>query len=146
MSQPHISPRVRRRWRLKIDVSVPFHDEDLSLEDKTKVIDKIIRQSGWIEMKTGEEESDDFVALLEELLIYAEENDRDLWNVVWNQIYDHADEDRVWLNVWPMFAPTKKETKTSTSTPKPSSGASSDTSRSRHPSGADPSSSSPSKS
>lgn len=101
-------------WHESINVSIPWKDDDLSLEDKATAICEILKRSKWYKKIDALYESegidsvidtygeDQIHAWVEELESYIEEGELDirLFNYMWDQMCDYADRDRVWINVW----------------------------------------------
>jgi hypothetical protein len=79
----------KQHWELTIDVSDVFHD-DVFLVARDGVVQKI-RESGWL---SWYEEYDELPQLVEEL---SETENGDEFDCVWDNIYDIADFDRVWI-------------------------------------------------
>lgn len=88
-------------WRKRIDVSVTFNDDDLDIKEKAASIAAQLTNSGWLNLRDEEDDRDNLVWLFEEL---GDSEDEREFDAVWNAIYDEADADRVWLNVWPSLA------------------------------------------
>lgn len=74
-------------WKKHVDVSQWFHDDALSVADKAKAITDHLRPL------IGDDE--DAAELLDEL---AHQDDADEFDYVWNDLYDWADANRVWIN------------------------------------------------
>lgn len=101
-------------WRESINVSDPWRDESLSIEEKAKDICDIFKSSKWYKKidELYESEGIDSVidtfgedqihAWVEEMETYIEEGELtvNLFDYMWDQMYDYADRDRVWVNVW----------------------------------------------
>lgn len=79
------------RWNQTIDLKDTFHNDDLSIPAKGKIVADRIRVSGWLEDTAYPDTLRDFLAALEQ-----SETAREFDNV-WSDIYDVADEDRVWI-------------------------------------------------
>lgn len=75
-------------WLLTIDLKDVFHNEDLPFEQKRDEIVRRIRATGWHGDHPWLEEIVDNLAESED------ENDFDSW---WDELYDVADIDRVWI-------------------------------------------------
>lgn len=79
-------------WDRKINLGDVFHNDSLTFEQIRDVAVQRIRRSGWLT-------DDDYTltGLVDEL---AETADADEFDCVWDEIYDHADIDRVWIATW----------------------------------------------
>ena len=78
-------------WNHKLDVSSFFHDDDLTITEKGEKISELVKSSTWFE---GLYYKDDLEGLLEEL---SEVEDADDFDVLWDQMYDIFDAERVWV-------------------------------------------------
>jgi hypothetical protein len=83
-------------WKHRLDVSDVFHDDTLTLAEKTKPIVRRIKSA------RGFKQADDdswggLSSVLEELADAAEEGDTGWWDAVWDAVYDFMDEERVWV-------------------------------------------------
>lgn len=78
-------------WDRKLDVSDVFHNDALTFGQIRDSVVQRLRLSGWLE---GRDEFDALTAAVEGLA-YAEDTDE--FNGWWDEIYDHADYDRVWI-------------------------------------------------
>lgn len=78
-------------WKRTIDLKDTFHNDDLTIPQKAKVIVERIKASGWVEDTAYPDTLRDHLAELEEALNATE------FGWAWGTIYDVADEDRVWL-------------------------------------------------
>lgn len=81
------------RWKEQIDLHEPLTNDGLSFTERRDTIVARIKASCWFANDDG-----DLSILLED--IAATENEDD-FNDVWDDIYDLADTDRVWLNSFP---------------------------------------------
>ena len=77
-------------WKHKVLLGDIFHDDDLSLHNKAEIIAKRFR--------TQFPDNDDLEELLDELVDAAENDSISWFDVVWDHIYDWADEERVWVD------------------------------------------------
>ncbi len=84
----------RNVWHVTIKLGDFFRSDDLTVEEKAKEIVKRIRDSRWRDISGSQLLLDD---LLEELGSVADAAEFDY---VWNEIYDLADIDRVWIETW----------------------------------------------
>ena len=78
-------------WQHKINLTSVFHNDDLTFEQSRDAIVARIRGSAWFKAK---DEYDDLVYLVEEL---ADSERAYHFDYVWDEIYDIADYDRVWI-------------------------------------------------
>lgn len=84
----------RNVWRVEIKLGDFFKSDDLTVAEKAKEIVKRIRDSRWRDISGSQFLLDD---ILERLGSVA---DADEFDYVWNEIYDLADIDRVWIDTW----------------------------------------------
>ena len=75
-------------WRWKVDIAEVLRDEDASPYQKAQRIAAEIRKC----------RAPDADTWAEELAAIPEDADADDFDCVWDQVYDWADEYRVWLN------------------------------------------------
>jgi hypothetical protein len=87
----------RGPWKIHIYVADVWHDDDVSFERLKEIVCQRIRESGWRDLQVGDDARDDWDNLVDEL---ADAETEDEFDCVWAAMYDHADEDRVWLDVW----------------------------------------------
>src|SRR6185437_5657125 len=78
-------------WDRHVELSAVFHNEEMSFERRRDEIVRILRASGWL---TGRGEFDELVMLVDDLAECPTIRDFD---VTWDQIYDVADDERVWI-------------------------------------------------
>jgi hypothetical protein len=82
-------------WKNRLNVAPYFHNDDLTLEQKTKDIILIIRSRPWFNEDFGYfQELED---LLEEMSDAGEADDVEWFDAVWNAMYDIFDAERVWV-------------------------------------------------
>ncbi len=76
-------------WLLTINVADVFRNEDMTFEQRRDAIVQRIHASGWIA-------EDDYTLgdLVDEL---GDAADTDDFDAVWDEIYNQADADRVWI-------------------------------------------------
>jgi hypothetical protein len=81
-----------RAWNEKVRLGDIFHDEELPFEQVRDEIVRRIKRTRWY----GDDDtaSNDLYYLVEEL---EDAHDPDEFDQVWDQIYDLADADRVWI-------------------------------------------------
>jgi hypothetical protein len=79
-------------WAHTIDVSYVFHNDELSFEDKRAEIVAVIKRSRWYK----DQDPATFDGLVD-LVDNLETDDADSFDYWWNEIYDIADYDRVWI-------------------------------------------------
>jgi hypothetical protein len=78
-------------WDGTLRLADVFHNDNLTFEQKRDAIVQRVRATAWFK---GKDESDDLVYLVEEL---AETEDNASFNLLWSDLYDFADADRVWI-------------------------------------------------
>jgi hypothetical protein len=78
-------------WDERVNLRDVFHNEAMTFEERRDVIVARLRRSRWVR---GMDEYDAVPQLLEEL---AETSDGDEFDGPWDEIYDYADADRVWI-------------------------------------------------
>lgn len=83
-------------WSHKLDISDVFHNDALTLVEKTGTIVGRIKASSWYS-DALEDTWGELGALLEELTDAAEEGDTGWWDSAWDAFYDHADALRIWV-------------------------------------------------
>lgn len=79
------------RWKHKVDVSDVFHNDTLTLSEKSQVIAARLARftaddDTWLD------------ELLEELCDAGHEGDMTWFDATWSGIYDWADSERVWID------------------------------------------------
>lgn len=77
------------QWKRTIDLKDIFHNDDLSIPAKAKIIVTRIKESGWLEDTPYPDTLRDHLAELGEALNATE------FDWAWSDVYDVADEDRV---------------------------------------------------
>ncbi len=101
-------------WRETINVSAPWRDDSLDIFQKATAICEIFKSSKWystinevaesggVDQAIEEFGEDQIHAWVEEMefLIEDKELTISLFNYRWDRMYDYADRDRVWVNVW----------------------------------------------
>lgn len=80
-----------KSWAQKIDLSAVFHNEELGFIEKRDAIVRILRASKWVK------DADEFGRLVEIVDNLAEVEDEDEFDGWWDELYDEADYDRVWI-------------------------------------------------
>lgn len=81
-------------WKHTLRLADVFHNEELTLEQKTKSIVSRIERAAWF----GEANyHGDLAGVLEELTDAAEEDDTSWWDEAWAAFYDIADAGRIWV-------------------------------------------------
>ena len=78
-------------WAHKINLADVFHNDDLTFEQKRDTIVRRIRATAWFE---SYDEFDALPQFVEEL---ADAEDTASFDAPWDEIYDIADADRVWI-------------------------------------------------
>jgi hypothetical protein len=79
-------------WTYQLHLEDVFHDDKLSLKDKTDTIVGRIKAESWYSAASYELEG-----VLEELNDAADCGDVEWWDQVWDAFYDVADTHRVWV-------------------------------------------------
>lgn len=81
------------RWRFKFDVSDVFHNDALTVAEKSKTIAERLRKVRWFDLADDTDRED--------LLDYADAiscmDNADDFDHVWNAFYDWCDLNRVWV-------------------------------------------------
>lgn len=80
------------RWMETVDLSLVWHDDALSLADKARYIAGQLNACALVDS--------DLEDLTDELMDAAREGDDEWFDSVWSGIYDWADDNRVWINIW----------------------------------------------
>lgn len=76
-------------WKYRVDLKDVFHDENRTFEERRDEIVGRIKTAGFYD------EDDEYLG---ELVAYIEESeDVDEFNVSWDEFYDWADVNRVWV-------------------------------------------------
>lgn len=78
-------------WNVTIKLADVFHDDERTIEEKAQVIVERLKTSQWRYWSEDASEFDRLVELLEKAESKAE------FNEAWDEIYDLADVDRVWI-------------------------------------------------
>lgn len=81
-------------WKFKLNLVPYFHNDDLSLAEKTKDIILIIKSRPWFEKLYY---ADDLNDILEEMSDAGEADDTNWFDACWNAAYDIFDAERVWV-------------------------------------------------
>lgn len=84
------------KWKHRLNLAPTFHDEDKTLEEKTRLIVSHIKGRGWYTRMDGHYR-DELDLVLEELTDAAEVNDGVWWDAVWAAFYDIADAEGIWV-------------------------------------------------
>ncbi|MEU4558443.1 hypothetical protein AB0F72_08635 [Actinoplanes sp. NPDC023936] len=80
-------------WDRTLDVRDLFHNTDLSDADRYRRISERIQRSPWYQNR----DADGFDEFGEAVRYLAQAEDAEEFNEYWDQIYDQADRDRVWV-------------------------------------------------
>lgn len=78
-------------WDRKISFADVFHNEDMTFEQRRDAIVARLRGSSWLK---GRDEFDNIVEAVDGLAGAEDAGEFDGW---WDEIYDIADEERVWI-------------------------------------------------
>jgi hypothetical protein len=81
-------------WLLNIDIKDVWQDHDLSFPEMRARICKTLRDSGWLDFTHDSAGLDDVIYSLSQ----AESNYE--FDYYWDQIYNYADYDRVWIGTF----------------------------------------------
>lgn len=76
-------------WDRRIDLSDVFHNEEMTFEQRRNAIVARLRASAWLKGR-----ADGLTDLVDEL---ADTADGDEFDGPWDEIYDYADVERVWI-------------------------------------------------
>lgn len=79
------------RWKREVNLIGAYHNDALTLNERAKAVAERIRKSGWVEDTPYPDTFRDLLAELETVEDAAE------FDAVFDQVYDLADEDRVWI-------------------------------------------------
>lgn len=81
-------------WSNEIDLSGVFHNAEVTFEQRRDAIVARLKASRWYR-ESDPEIGGSVAEIIRDHLAYAEDTDEfDAW---WDELYDHADYDRVWL-------------------------------------------------
>lgn len=80
-------------WAHRVNVADIWNDDDLAFEQKRDGIAARLKASSWLK---GRDEFDAVVIAVEGL---EQAEDYDEFNGWWDELYDHADFDRVWIAI-----------------------------------------------
>jgi hypothetical protein len=83
-------------WNHKLDISDVFHNDALTVAEKTETIVTRIKATTWY-AESLEDTWGELAMILEELEDAAQENNVEWWDSVWDAFYDIADGARVWV-------------------------------------------------
>jgi hypothetical protein len=78
-------------WDRRVNVADVFHNEAMTFEQRRDAIARRLRASDWL---AGRDMFDGLVLAVEGLEQAEDADEFDGW---WDEIYDHADADRVWI-------------------------------------------------
>ena len=81
-------------WNNRLDIYDIFHDDEISLAEKSTAITERIKKASWYEESNYNGELE---MILEEMTDAAEEDDVDWWDKCWDAFYGIADADRIWV-------------------------------------------------
>lgn len=79
------------RWNREVNLIGAYHNDSLTLNERAKAVAERIRKSGWVEDTPYPDTFRDLLAEFEKVETTAE------WDNVFSEVYDLADEDRVWI-------------------------------------------------
>jgi hypothetical protein len=78
-------------WQRSINVSDVFHNDAMSFEQRRDAIVRRVRSSGWL---GASDEGDEIHGILTDL---EHSTNADEFDNLWDEMYDLADQDRVWI-------------------------------------------------
>ncbi|UDL16655.1 hypothetical protein SEA_ATUIN_262 [Arthrobacter phage Atuin] len=78
-------------WNHDLNISDFFHDDDLTITEKAEKISERLKSRPWFDGLTYKE---DLEGLLEEL---TDMEDADDFDMIWDQMYDIFDAERIWV-------------------------------------------------
>jgi hypothetical protein len=81
-------------WDRKINVADVFHNDEMTFPQRRDAIVSRLRDSGWLH---GRDEFDELVNAIDELAEAENSEEFDGW---WDEIYDIAYEERVWISTF----------------------------------------------
>lgn len=84
-------------WAETVDLSHVFHDEALTFEQRRDAIVARLKASRWFK-NADPHRFDGVYEIINDHLAYAENQDE--FNGWWDELYDHADYDRVWFKTF----------------------------------------------
>lgn len=79
------------RWNREVNLIGAYRNDALTLNERAKAVAERIRKSGWVEDTPYPDTFRDLLAELETVETPGE------FDAVFDQVYDLADEDRVWI-------------------------------------------------
>jgi hypothetical protein len=82
----------KKSWEHTINLGGVFHNESLTFTDRRDAIVRILRASKWVR------DTDEFGRLAEVVDNVADAEDVTEFDGWWDELYDLADYDRVWIN------------------------------------------------
>jgi hypothetical protein len=85
-------------WDHTIKIGHVWRNDEYTFEQRRAEIVACVRRSSWYKTAVTEEDSD-LVELVENL---ATEGDVEEWDCLWDEFYDLADHDRVWIDISPV--------------------------------------------
>ena len=81
-------------WKYQLDVSPFFHNEDITLEEKSKKLVETLKSRPWYEKLYH---IDEVEQNLEEIVDAGEADDVMWFDACWDNLYDIFDAERVWV-------------------------------------------------
>lgn len=82
-------------WKHQLNLAPYFHNDELTLAEKTHDIVIIIKTRSWFDEVNYNGELED---LLEEILDAGKEDNVELFDAIWDSVYDIFDAHRVWVS------------------------------------------------
>jgi hypothetical protein len=83
-------------WRETIEVSDAFHDDKLSFDERRDAIVATVKASRWY--KRADRSAGRTPSLLYVVEALSDSETEDEFDSIWNDLYDMADRDHVWIN------------------------------------------------
>lgn len=83
------------RWVDRVELGDVFHDDNVTVSHKAAVIKERMTP-----LDKKFESGGELLDLLDELVEVSADEDPDEFDVIWDQIYDWADANSVWIDTW----------------------------------------------
>jgi hypothetical protein len=81
-------------WHRKINLSGVFHNNDLTFEQRRDAIVQILRATAWMKERAERDACGGLGDIVDNLACAEDTEEFDGW---WDELYDEADRDRVWI-------------------------------------------------
>ncbi|WP_329521081.1 hypothetical protein [Spirillospora sp. NBC_01491] len=82
-------------WDRKINLADVFHNEAMTFEQRRDAIVRTLRASRWVKEHSEQDAFGGLVEVVDNLAAAEDIGEFDGWL---DELYDHADNDRVWIN------------------------------------------------